>query len=129
MMTLDVVDTGRRRRWTDPEKLRVVEEGFAGSRLVSATARRHGISRSLLTTWRRLHQQGLLLGGRDAAPGFARVTVAPDRPEGRPGARSASPIKAPARVEIVLLGGRRLLVDAGMDPAALVRLIAVVEGV
>lgn len=128
VMTLDVVDTGRRRRWTDAEKLRIVEESFAGSRLVSATARRHGISRSLLTTWRRLHRQGLLLGGRDAAPGFAPVTVAPDRPEGRPGARSASPIEAPARVEIVLLGGRRLLVGAGMDPAALVQLIAVVEG-
>ena len=126
-MTLDVVDTGRRRRWADAEKLRIVEESFAGSRLVTATARRHGISRSLLTTWRRLHRQGLLLGGRDAAPGFAPVTVAPERPAA-PGARAALPVEASARVEIVLLGGRRLLVGAGMDPTALAQLIAVVEG-
>jgi len=35
---LDVVDTGRRRRWSDAEKLRIVEESFSGPRLVSAIA-------------------------------------------------------------------------------------------
>ena len=50
---LEVVETGRRRRWTEDEKLRIVAESLSGRRLVSSTARRHGISRSLLTTWRR----------------------------------------------------------------------------
>jgi transposase len=43
-----VVELGRRRRWSDEEKVRIVEESYAGSRLISATARRHGISLTLL---------------------------------------------------------------------------------
>ena len=61
---LDVVDTGRRRRWSDAEKLRIVEESFSGPRLVSATARRHGISNQLLFSWRKAYREGQL-GGRE----------------------------------------------------------------
>ena len=125
-MRLDVVDAGRRRRWTDAEKQRIVEESCAGARLVSATARCDGISRSLLTTWRRLHRQGLLRGARGGAAGFATVTVAPDRP-----ASPAVPTGALAtdlcRTEIVLRNDRRIVLGAGMGPAALAQLIAVVE--
>ena len=67
---------GRRRRWSDAEKLWIVEASMAGRRMVSATARQHGISRSLLTTWRKLHREGQL--GADAAPSFAAVIVAPE---------------------------------------------------
>ena len=37
---LDVVDTGRRRRWSDGEKKRIVLESMAGPRQISATAHR-----------------------------------------------------------------------------------------
>src|SRR3954467_12775291 len=50
---LEVVETGRRRRWSDDEKLRIVLESLQAPRAISSTARRHGISRSLLMTWRR----------------------------------------------------------------------------
>ena len=50
---LEVVETGRRRHWTEDEKLKIVIESLQGARQVSATARRHGISRSLLLKWRR----------------------------------------------------------------------------
>jgi len=50
---LEVIETGRRRRWSDDEKLRIVIESLQTPRAISATARRHGISRSLLMTWRR----------------------------------------------------------------------------
>ena len=50
---LEVVETGRRRRWSDDEKLRIVMESLQTTRAISSTARRHGISRSLLMTWRR----------------------------------------------------------------------------
>ena len=50
---LAVVETDRRRRWSDAEKLRIVAARMAGPRLVSATARRHGISRWQLNSWRR----------------------------------------------------------------------------
>ena len=42
--------TGRRQRWTEDEKLRIVAESLSGARQGSSTARRHGISRSLLMT-------------------------------------------------------------------------------
>jgi len=50
---LSAADAVRRRHWSDADKLRIVEESLVGDRQVSATARRHGISRSLLTAWRR----------------------------------------------------------------------------
>src|SRR5260370_38637345 len=50
---LEVIETGRRRRWSDDEKLRIVMESLQTPRAISSTARRHGISRSLLMMWRR----------------------------------------------------------------------------
>jgi transposase len=50
---LEVVETGRRRRWTEEEKLRIVMESLNGPRLGLATPRRYGMARSLLATWRR----------------------------------------------------------------------------
>ena len=51
---LEVIETGRRRRWSDDGKLRIVLESLQAPRAISSTARRHGTSRSLLMTWRRL---------------------------------------------------------------------------
>ena len=50
---LEVVETGRRRRWSEEEKARIVLESLSEPRLVAAIARRYGLSRSLLVTWRR----------------------------------------------------------------------------
>jgi len=49
---LEVVETGRRRRWSEDEKLKIVLESLQAPRQVAATARRYGISRSLLLRWR-----------------------------------------------------------------------------
>src|SRR5664279_6590010 len=74
---LDVVDTGRRRRWPEVEKLRIVEESFSGPRLASATARRHGISNQLLFSWRKAYREGRL---GDVA-GFVPAVIVPEQPE------------------------------------------------
>ncbi|MGY3604054.1 MULTISPECIES: IS66 family insertion sequence element accessory protein TnpB [unclassified Bradyrhizobium] len=50
---LEVVDTGRRRRWSEDEKLKIVPESLQAPCQVAATARRYGVSRSLLLRWRR----------------------------------------------------------------------------
>lgn len=119
MSRLEIIELGRRRRWSDTERLRIVEASFAGSRLVSATARAHGISRSLLTTWRRMAREGKL--GAEPGPSFAPVVLAPSS-DGTPEQRSDA-----ERIEIVLVNGRRLIVGAGIDPAALARVVAVLE--
>ena len=125
---LTVTDTGRRRRWTDAEKFRIVEESYAAPRLVAATARRHRISRSLLTRWRREARAGLLVAEGDRVP-FAPVVVAPEA-AARPvaGDARARPDSARCdRVEIILPNGRRLVVAASTEGAVLARLIQVVE--
>src|ERR1700749_878510 len=40
---LEVVDTGRRRRWSEDEKLKIVLESLQAPRQVAATARRYGV--------------------------------------------------------------------------------------
>ena len=70
---LEVVSTGARRRWTLDEKQRIVAESYGGSRLVSVTARRNGLSTSQLFTWRRLAREGRL--GGDAVPALVPVEI------------------------------------------------------
>jgi transposase len=116
-------DAGRRRSWTDEEKVRIVQESLRGYRQGWATARRHGISRSLLTRWRREHRLGLLEGGPPAP--FSPVSITPER------SRAAEPMLATRAgsetVEVMLVNGRRLAVPASIDPEALGRLIQVLE--
>jgi transposase len=44
---LEMVETGRRRHWSEDEKLKIVLESLQAPRQVAATARRYGVSRSL----------------------------------------------------------------------------------
>ncbi|MGY8635534.1 transposase [Bradyrhizobium sp. 14AA] len=68
-----VVHTGRRRRWTDEEKRKIALESLLTPRAVSSTARRYGISRSLLLTWR-LSFGTRTNGTEQASPGFVPTT-------------------------------------------------------
>src|SRR5580693_7296930 len=85
---LEVVETGRRRRWSEDEKLKIVLESLQAPRQVAATARRHGVSRSLLLRWRRSFRPE----PKDAAdqPGFVpAVLVAESGPTPYPVAPSS----------------------------------------
>ncbi len=59
---LEVVDTGRRRRWPDEQKRRIVEESLSAPRQASATARRHGISNQFCLPGARLISKAALAG-------------------------------------------------------------------
>lgn len=111
---LEVVELGRRRRWTEEAKRRIVEESLVGRRQASAKARRYGISTSLLFSWRKAYREGTL-----AAGGFVpAVVVGDDEP-------SPSPPQA-SRIEILTPNGHRVLVDGDVDDRALARVLAVV---
>lgn len=74
IQVLSVSDTGRRRRWTDDEKVRIVEESHCDGVTLAEVARRHDISRSQLYDWRYRHKNGLLGGNGAAAIGpFIRL--------------------------------------------------------
>ncbi|MGU3661523.1 IS66-like element accessory protein TnpA [Methylobacterium fujisawaense] len=122
LQRLEVVETGRRRRWSEDEKLRIVLESLQGPRLVSATARRHGISRSLLLIWRRAFEVSRSTAGPAFVPAVVSETETPPEQAKR---TSASPVVG--RMVIVLGRGRRIVVDAGVDAAALTRVLDVLE--
>lgn len=135
---LEVISTGARRRWTLVEKQRIVAESYDGRRQVSATARRNGLSASQLFTWRRLAREGRLIEADNSAT-FAQVMIScepstsspaslPEHVEAaEPLPSSSGPVAAPGRMEIVLTGGCRVIVDNGVDAAALGRVVAVLE--
>jgi transposase len=117
---LEVVATGRRRRWSEDEKLKIVLESLQTSRAVSSTARRYGISRSLLIKWRRSFRperhdpEGQQIG---FMPAMVVAETAPTIP--------AAPARG--RMVIVIANGRRIIVDAGVDAAALARVLEVLQ--
>lgn len=134
---LEVISTGSRRRWTLEEKQRIVAESFGGPRRVSETARRNGLSASQLFTWRRLARQGRL-AGRGEGPGFVAAMIAddgvtctrlpnPSPSEVLPSSPVARSIGTPGRIEIVLVCGRRVFVEADIDAAVLARVLTAVE--
>jgi transposase len=122
---LEVVETGRRRRWSEAEKARIVLESLSEPRLVAATARRYGLSRSLLVTWRRAF--GANQGKSEA--GFVRAVVAEDEPvpSAALSSRSATAHSSEQRIEIELASGRRIIVDASVDVDALGRIVEALD--
>lgn len=119
---LEVVETGRRRRWSDDEKLRIVLESLRVPRAISSTARRYGISRSLLMQWHKLFCSAPD-GAEAELTSFVPATVTPD-----PSAAPTVPaVPASGRMVIVVGKDCRVIVDAGVDAAALARVLKVLE--
>ena len=113
---LGVVETGRRRRWADDEKLKIVLESMQTQRAISSPARRYGISRSLLLNWRRsfcTEPDGAV----EQKSGFVPAMVVAD----------PMPSAAPTSGHMVIEIGKdlRVIVDAGVDAAALARVLAI----
>ncbi|MCT4683560.1 MAG: transposase [Roseicyclus sp.] len=128
---LSVTDTGRRRRWTDEEKLRIVEESLGGRGRVAETARRHDIGRTLLVRWRRQYREGRLGVTNEGRPRFTPLAIAAsDALAGQGAAQAPAPTPAIAHVEmaeITLVNGRRVSVSAMIDPVVLVRLLQALD--
>lgn len=95
-----------------------MEESFSAPRLVSATARRHGISNQLLFAWRKACREGRLGGGRFC--GFVPAKIIAEQPE--KGAEAAG-----GRMEVVSANGRRVIVGRDVDVEVLLRIIQGLE--
>ena len=117
---LEVVESGRRRRWTTEQKLRIVGESFSEPRATSAVARRHGINKQLLFGWRKAYLAGDL--ALTPVAGFVPAQIV-----GEP-APASSKRPGGGRMEIALSPDVRVTVDADVDAAALARVLAVLEG-
>jgi len=126
----------RRRRWSDEQKLEILEEAASGGMSVSEIARRHDVIPQQIYTWRRqlLGKARVEAGEQAQAPVFLPVSVVsePERPRAdRPvshGKKSKTTVTRASRIEITLAGGGRILkVAADLDPAVLQGLIRAVE--
>jgi transposase len=78
------VGVGRRRRWRDEEKGRIVAESYAPGAIVSEVARLHDISPQHLFAWRKAARAGRLVLPSDEGPMFVPVVTAGDGPAGDP---------------------------------------------
>lgn len=117
---LDVTNTGRRRRFSLAEKIRIVEESLSGPNMARATARRYGIALSGLYQWRRQYQRGELGG---AVPAFRAVELFP---EGSAAAVSSAAVTS-GPIEIALSNGRRVIVPPDVDAGVLTRFVQILE--
>jgi transposase len=121
----------RRRRWSQDDKARIVEETLAPGVKVTEIARRNGVAASLVFTWRRQARTA-----ERVVPCFAPVQIAAAVETGEE--NSNAPLEADRRmrqlaaartglIEIDLGNRRRIRVDAQFDPDALARVLDVLE--
>lgn len=123
---LSVTDSGRRRRWSASEKIRIVEESLSRPRIAAVTARRYDISRTLLTRWRKDYREGLL--GQEHPVTFARVMIAAE-PMAAEAPLSVEPKSSCAdTLAITLVNGRHIVVPVRIDSVLLARLLPVLDG-
>jgi transposase len=120
-----VVET--RRRWTDEERRRALNDTLTAS--VSSVARQHGIAKSLLFRWRKeAGLSGKRGGVKKSSASF--VPIALPAPPAMAETMGSSLPRMPDRglIEIELAGGRLVRLSGAVETEALKRVIAVLEG-
>jgi transposase len=128
-MQVKVLDAERRRRWSDEEKLRLVEESLQVGQTVSGVARRHRVAPSLLFTWRRQARQGH--SSIEATPALVPVEIASSSAPASPCGQRVGPLPAADQsrhgVIEIELSGCRVRVDRDVDADALQRVLEVLR--
>lgn len=97
---------GRRRRWSEEQKGRIVAESFAAGAVVSEVARRYDLAPQHLFAWRKAARAGRLALPEDALAPFVPVVTSVE----------ARPSFARISIEIA---GAVVRVEAGADLALL----------
>jgi transposase len=118
-----VITADTRRRWSDEEKRAIVGEAARTTTSVSGVARRHGIAPGLLFRWRREFAEA---DGERELPPPAPVFIPIALPA--PANAAAGPARRSGMIEIELVGGRRIRVDAAVDVDVLKRVVDALEG-
>lgn len=131
-MRVEVLDgLEGRRRWSQDDKARIVEETLAPGAKMTEVARRNGVAASVVFTWRREAQTVDKVG-----PSFAPVQIAAAIATGEENLKPPSeddrrmrqlPAARNGLIEIDLGNRRRIRVDAHVGPEALARVLDVLE--
>jgi transposase len=135
-----LVGPERRRRWSEDEKARIIEESLRPGAQVTDIARRHGVSRALLYSWRRAARCAPVSRVAPPAPEFVPVLLS--APEGPQSASALTEAAVPDRgsrrsaerrtdgggeIEVVLPGGARLTLRGRIGAAALRAVLAALK--
>ncbi len=123
----------RRRRWRVEDKLRIVAEADTPGAIISHVARRHHVSRGLLSSWRQQVRRGAL-AAENHMPVFMPVQMLSEPMSllpsvSPPPGQSAAPgaVTGDRRIEIALPDGTCIRVGTDVGLAALRRVIAAVR--
>jgi transposase len=125
----------RRRRWSEEEKLALVEEACRPGHSVSQVARQRGINASQLFAWRRQAlAKGLVSDNRPEPAVAPALTFAPVNVTEEPAPVESGVEVRPARrrkvrrgsiiIEIELKGGDRVRVEGSADAALVARIVS-----
>lgn len=101
----------RRRRWSDEERLEILNEAFAPGACVAEVCRRYDISSALIYTWRRKLREMQAEPQADdlPAPDFAAAVMIEDAERTLAGVQPA--------IVIDLARGKRISIFASASPA------------
>jgi transposase len=110
---------GRRRRWSDEEKGRIVAESYAPGVIVSEVARRYDLMPQHLFSWRKAARAGRLALAADAAPMFVPVVMA---------ARKPAAAKPSGRSITIETAGIVVRAECGVDVGWLADVLRAVKG-
>ena len=116
-------DLGRR-RWPDEVKARIVAETCAPGAVVSAVARRHGLTPQQVFTWRRRARRGELALPMPDEPRFVPVVPAPLDREAE---HAEAPQAADRAVIEITVDDTVLRVGAGVSGEQLTRVLRAVK--
>ena len=130
---VEVVETGRRRRWTEDEKLRIVAETEQPGAGIAEIARRYEISRGLLWNWRSQVHRGVLRPEPRSVFVPMQLIGEPAGAEPRKHAEPSlaagpDPAVADGKIEITLPDGTSIKVGHDVSLVTLRRVVTVLRG-
>jgi transposase len=111
---------GRRRKWSDDEKARIVAETLQPGAVVTEVARRWQVCPQQVFGWRRERRLGTS-GGSAAALDFVPIVSAVPAPE------PSSPPPSPAPLIEVTLSGALLRIPPGVDAVLLTAVLRAIR--
>ncbi len=122
MAQVEIFHERARRRWSEADKRRLVEETLAPGETVHGVARRHGVNTSQLFTWRKQLRIGLEPVTAPSVAGFAAVAIAPTT------VSSVDDTVPSGLIEIELAGGDRVRISGAVDPGVVAAALRALAG-
>ena len=114
-------EAAAKRYWRAADAREVLALWQRSGMTLTGFAQAQGLDRGRLTRWR-----SRLRGSEEAGVRFHRVQVVEDIPRAAP-AREVDAEAAPG-IEVIVAGGRRVVVRPGFVPDLLIQVLAVLEG-